>query len=437
MQAWDAFMRDLESKIGKKAVEKWLKPLKIVRFDACNLYLRAENTFQIHWFEEHIRKIAAKSFLNNNSHPIKIHFEFPSKKPKAKIAAESSVHIPLEMSSEPLNPAQTFSNFLFEENNRVTLELCKRLAPGSFNPLFLYGPPGSGKTHLLMACANRLQKTGLKVFFVHTETFTEHVVKAIRGSEMQTFRTIYRNQDVLVLDDVHYLANRLSTQEELFHTFNALHTSGKQIILSGPDVPTQLEGVEPRLISRFEWGIILKLIPLPPKKFGKVLKNKAHLHRFTLSDEIITFIMENFSSSSHAMMRALEALMLRHRSNSTLTLDEAFIHLNDLLQEERKKKLTEQKIIAATSTYYGMRIQDILGKSQARECVLPRKIAMFLCRKKLRMPYERIGKIFGRDHSTAIASIRQIEKNKGTEEIDAALKEIEQFLNNPKLGIRS
>lgn len=429
MQAWDAFLRDLESKIGKEAVEKWLKPLKIIRFDACNLYLEAENAFQVHWFEEHIRKIAAKSFLNNNARPIKIHFSplYP-KKSKTKKISEISVHVPLELNSEPLDSGQTFSNFLFEENNRVTVDFCKCLAPGSFNPLFLYGPPGSGKSHLLMACANRLQKTGLKVFFVHTETFTEHVVQAIRGFGMQTFRTIYRNQDVLVLDDVHYLANRLATQEELFHTFNELHTSGKQIILSGPDVPTQLEGIEPRLISRFEWGIILKLEPLPPKKFSKVLKNKAHLHRFGLSDAIITFILETFSSSSHAMMRALEALMLRYRSDSPLSIDEASVLLKDLIQEEEKKKLTDQKIIAATSTYYGMRIQDILGKSQARECVLPRKIAMFLCRNKLGLPYERIGKIFERDHSTVMASIRQVEKNKGTDEIDAALKEIDTYL---------
>lgn len=428
MQAWDAFLRDLELKVGKEAVEKWLRPLKIIRFDACNLYLEAENSFQIHWFEEHIRKHAVTSFLNNNSHPIKVHFH-SSKGKKTEQKEPKGGHSPsLELNSDPLDPGQTFSNFLFEENNRITIELCKCLAPGSYNPLFLSGPPGSGKTHLLMACANRLKKAGLNVFFVHTEKFTEHVVKAIRNSEMQAFRSIYRNQDVLILDDVHYLANRLATQEELFHTFNALHTSGKQIILSGLQTPSQIEGIEPRLTSRFEWGIVLELYPLTSKKFSKVLKNKAHLHRYPVSDSVINYILENFSSSTHAMMRSLEALMLRHRSNTTLSLEDAKELLSDLAKEEEKKKLTDQKIITATSTYYGIRIQDILGKSQARECAIPRKIAMYLCRKKLRLAYATIGKIFERDHSTVMTSIKQIEEGSGIEEIDAALKEIEEVL---------
>lgn len=426
MQAWESFLSDLEQKIGKKAVDQWLRPLHIIRFDACNLYLKAENTFQIAWFEEHIRKIATTSFKNNNAHPIKIHFLRNTGKEEKKKGETPSLN--LTFSSSPFDATQTFSSFLYEEKNQMTVEFCKRLAPGSFNPLFLFGPPGCGKTHLLMACANKLHKSGLSVFFVHAETFTEHVVKAIRNSEMQNFRNIYRNQDVLIIDDVHYLAYRQATQEELFHTFNALHTQGKQIILSGLTTPSLIEGIEPRLTSRFEWGISLELHPLSKKKFARVLRNRAHLHHFPLTDLLISFLLDAFSSSTHAIMRSLEALMLRQKTQDPLSPEQAAHLLSDLLEEEKKQKLTEQKILTVTSTYFGIRREDILGKSQSRECVLPRKLAMYLCRKKLNLSYANIGKIFSRDHSTAMASISYIEKNSGAEEIHAALEEINRFL---------
>lgn len=430
MQAWDEFLAHLEQKVGKPAVEKWLRPLKVARFDACNLYLEAENTFQVAWFEEHIRKYAKEHFHNKNAHPIKVHFltQLHSKKRKNTAKQTHFSLSPLELSSIPIDPTQTFSNFLYEEKNAVTVELCKRLVPGTFNPLFLFGPPGSGKSHLLMACANRLKKAGLRTFFVNAETFTEHVVKAIRNSQMQNFRDIYRNQDVLILDDTHFLAHRLATQEEFFHTFNTLHMEGKQLILSGNQPPHQMEGIEPRLTSRFEWGIVLEVSPLSKKKFAQVLKNRAHLHRFALSDAMVTFLLKHFYSSTHSMMRALEALFLRHRSPSAISLEEATFLLSDLLQEEEKLKLTYQKILSKTASYYGIRVEDILSKSQSREYVTPRKLAMYLCRKQLDLSYISIGKIFKRDHSTVITSIRDVEKNSSADELHIALSEIETSL---------
>jgi len=425
MKLWDDFLSDIEKKLSKSAVDKWLRPIKVTRFDACNLYLDAESSFQIAWFEEHVRDYAKKNFCNNNAHPIKIHFSKQAKQ-KTKKKVEDPPLPPLEIESTPINSSQTFSNFLFDQKNSLTVEFCKTLSPGAFNPLFLYGAPGAGKTHLLNACANKWKNAGLNVFYVHAETFTEHVVKAIRSSQMQKFRGIYRTQDVLIIDDIHCLARRSATQEELFHTFNTLHTSNRQIVLTSHLLPSQMEEIEPRLISRFEWGIVLEIASLSPEKMKQALKNKANLHHFSLSDPVAQLLQSRFSQKTNTLMRALDALFLRHKGTNPITLNEAEILLADLLRAEEEQKLSPEKILSATSAYFGIRKSDILGKSRARECTVPRKIAMFLCRKNLKLPYLTIGKFFGRDHSTVMTSINQIEKKSGANEISAALEEIKK-----------
>lgn len=409
MQAWDAFLRDLEQTMGKEVVEKWLRPLKVSDFDACNLYLEAESSFQVAWFDEHIRKLAQEKLCNNNAHPIKIHFLHQKEGKKKK---EKEVAAPLiEIGPDGLDSSSTFSNFLFGEQNALIVDLFKKTTFEGFNPIFLYGAAGVGKTHLLMACAQKLREQNLSVFYVHAESFTEHVVKAIRSSQMDTFRKIYRNQDVLIVDDVHHFARKGATQEEFFHTFNALHTKGKQILLSSSHPPSQLEDIEPRLISRFEWGILLKLQPLPLVEMAKVLQNRARLHHFSLSDPVCAFLINTYTTSTKSMMRALEALMLRHRGQTTLSLQEAEILLRDLTATEQKLQLTPDKIVDAVASYFGICSSDILGKSQSKECTLPRKIAMYLCRQKLEMSYLAIGRFFLRDHSTVMASIKQVDQD--------------------------
>ncbi len=426
MEAWDAFLCDLEKEMGKETVERWLRTLKILQFDACNLYLEAQNSFQIAWFEEHVRKKATASLHNNNAHPIKVHFSYTPKKGKKRL--EEPPPPALQIDADEIDPTQTFSNFIHDEPNALTVQFLQELSPGAYNPIFLCGPAGIGKTHLLMACANKLQAEGLSVFYVHAETFTEHVVKAIRNSHMHAFRQVYRNQDVLLIDDVHHFARKNATQEELFHTFNTLHTAGKQIILTSHLAPSQITEVEPRLISRFEWGIVLPIKPLSKDKMGEVLENRARLYHFPLPDSVKEFLIKAFSTSSKSMMRALEALMMRHRHSSTISLEAAEHLLEDLLKVETHTKVTPEKILSATAAYFGIHQNEILGKSQSKECAFPRKLSMFLCRKKLKLPYLTIGKIFGRDHSTVMANIRQVEQKSTSEEFESALKEIETIL---------
>lgn len=429
MEAWNAFLRSLESRFGEQPIRKWVRPLKIVNYDACNLYLEAENSFQAAWFEEHIRPLLKKEFFNNNARPIQVHLEQKAKLKRK--AAQQAASMPMhEIKPDLIDSAMTFSNFIFDNQNEMTVDFLRNLSPGAFNPLFLWGQKGIGKSHLLHAVANKLQAQGLSVFYVHCETFTQHVVEAIRVSQMRSFREIYRNQDVLIVDDIHLLARRNATQEEFFHTFNTLHTSGKQILLCSHLLPSQMVDIEPRLISRFEWGIVLDLLPLSPHKMELVLKNKARLHHFPLNDDVAQFLISSFSTSPKSMMRGLEALMLRHRSESELQLELAEHLLEDLLEQEKKATLSPEKIVSIAAEYFGIRTEDIMGRSQAKECANPRKLAMYLCRKHLSLSYQSIGRYFDRDHSTVMTAVQQIQKKSGSDEIEAALIDLETAIKS-------
>jgi chromosomal replication initiator protein len=407
MLAWDEFLTQLEQDFGREIINQWVKPLRVVKFDAANLYLEAESSFQVHWFEEHIRPRLKKGFANNNLRPIVVHLQAAREK-MAQKPAPGARSLAFEIKQDLLEIDFIFEHFLPSENNLIPYRLLKELdspslALGTFNPLFIYGPHHSGKTHLLMAAAKTLQQKK-KVFFVKAETFTEHVVQAIRSGSMQSFRQTYRDIDVLIIDDVHIFARKNATQEEFFHTFNTLHTSGKQIILSANTAPSQLNEIEPRLISRFEWGLSAGLEPAPQKK--QILELKAQLWHLSIHPEVFDFLLEEIPSQP---IEALQALALR--------VDQAPIDpsiarqiLKDFLSREQELTITPQYIIQKISEHFGIKSEDILGKSQMREFALPRQIAMYSCREKLKMPFQAIGELFGRDHSTVMSSVKQIQK---------------------------
>lgn len=428
MEAWNAFLRNLENQFGSQSIRKWLWPLEVVNYDSCNIYLSAENSFQIAWFEEHIRPLVSKELFNNNSRPIKVHLLQQNKR-KKKPQHQVSSSLNFEIKSDFIDPMMTFSNFIYDEKTKLTSKFLQNLTSDTFNPIFLWGDLGVGKTHLLHAVANQLSSQNLSVFYIHCETFTQHVVEAIRTSQMQAFRNIYRSLDVLIIDDIHLFARRSATQEEFFHTFNALHTAGKQVIFCSHLLPSQMKDIEPRLISRFEWGIILDLLPLNASKMKLVLKNKADVHNFALNDEIIEFLIFKFSPKPKSILCALEALMLRHHSKQKVTLPIAENLLKDLVFKQNESVLNPEKIVFLSATYFGIRSEDIMGKSQAKECATPRKLAMYLCRKHLSLSYKSIGRFFQRDHSTVMTSIKQVQNN-ASNEIEAALNELEKTVKS-------
>lgn len=420
MQAWEEFLNKQDGRLGKQTVDKWLRSLKVVHFDSANLYLEASEAFQLSWFEEHIRPILKSQFTNNNFRTIKVHLsvaENPSQKPIKKEKSKTQIFF----NPDKLDPHATLENFVPDQNTLVTYQLLSELVSTNqttFNPIYIWGGPGTGKTHLLMGLAHALQKRKLNPLYVRTETFTEHVVHAIRNSEMQKFRKTYRNPDVLLIDDVHLLARKDATQEEFFHTFNTLHTTHRQIILTSQHPPSLLTDIEPRLISRFEWGISLHLEKLSPTALKEVLQRRCDYLHFLLSEEVQSFLVDTFPNSQ-GLHRALEALILRihlledasfQRQPNLLDVKLAAKLIKDLIDEEQRNVLTPQKIIYTVSAHYGIKDEDILGKSHTQECVVPRQLAMYLCRTELKLPFMAIGRIFSRDHSTVMTSVKAIQE---------------------------
>lgn len=414
MKAWDEFLQKMEMKLGKQTIDQWVRSIQIKQFDARNLYLESSDPLQINWFEEHIRPSLKNGLFNNNGRSIQVHIN------KANKSIEDSEKSTYTIVQDRLDPELTFENFLTTPENMVAYKLL--MEPNvSFNPIFLYGPQHCGKTHLLTSAAHLYQSRGLKVFFVRAETFTSHVVQAIRLGAMDQFRSIYREIDVLIVDDVSFLAKKFATQEEFFHTFNVLHTKGKQIVLSSTLPPSKLPEIEQRLLSRFEWGISLSLGSPPPIE---ILAKKATLWNLSYSKELLSYLAEEFPEDP---LLAIQALRLRTKGMSSLTPEKASQFLQDLLAKRRANKATPEKILSNTASHFGIRVEDILGKSHKKEFAYPRQIAMYFCRTKLQLPYQKIGAIFGRDHSTVMASIRQIQasmENSGSVEND--VRHIEQ-----------
>lgn len=447
MHAWDKFIASQELELGKETVQKWLKTLKILRYDACNLYLEAQDAFQAMWFEEHIRQSIQLKLFNNNNKRIKVHLSVANAADKTKNSRskkEKQTEAPkstFDLQFDEIDPYCCFSNFVVTNGNELTYKVFSQLAGyhpdkaggmsapelGAFNPIYLHGASGIGKTHLLMATAHLLRQKGIKVLFSRAQTFTDHVVSAIRAGEMSLFRQAYRNSDVLIVDDIHVFSRKGATQEEFFHTFNTLHVAGKQIILSANCAPGDLQHIEPRLISRFEWGIVLGLEPPSPEELSKILQQKATAMDYPIHPKVMEFLLDSFGSCK-SINRALEALILRtHLNGDTnqsihhqLTVPMARQILSDLIHEEQQSALTPTRIIQGVAEHFGIKPEDILGKAQTRDCVLPRQISMHLLRHQLKLSFVKIGDLFEKDHSTVMSSVKLIQKGIETDDKEIA-----------------
>lgn len=431
MEAWNQFLTGQESELGKETVLKWLHPLKIIRFDACNLYLEAKDSFQINWFEEHIRPKIIVQLLNNNKKRIKVHLSLAK---EAAISDETLIRqktkqleVQHELIFDTIDPHLCFEEYIDPKENPIPFKLLSQLdlKQVTFNPIYLYGESGRGKTHLLMATAQRLRQQGLKVLYVRADTFTEHVVAAIRAGEMSAFRQAYRCADVLLVDDVQIFARKAATQEEFFHTFNTLHLAGRQIILAANCAPQELSNIEPRLISRFEWGVVLPLTDLSKEEKIAMLETKAKALKSPLPSKMTNFLLETFKSTK-SIVKALQAFILRthlnkeygHLTHAKISIAETKVLLNDLIIEEQKNKLNASVILQHVAEYFGLLPEDLTGKAQSRDRVLPRQLAMYLFRKELQLSFTKIGEFFCKDHSTVMSSVKNIQKAIDNAELD-------------------
>lgn len=332
-----------------------------------------------------------------------------------------------------LNPRYTFDTFVIGNSNRLAHAASVAVAESpakAYNPLFIYGGVGLGKTHLMHAIGHYAlnQNKKAKVVYVSSETFTNELINSIRDDRNAEFRSKYRNIDILLVDDIQFIAGKERTQEEFFHTFNSLYEANKQIIISSDRPPKEIPTLEDRLRSRFEWGLIADIQPPDLETRIAILKKKAKLENLTIPDDVMLYIAKKIQSN----IRELEGALIRIVAYSSLTNREinedlASEALKDIISNSRPKFITADLIKEKVSEFFNMKIEDFNAKKRTKSIVYPRQIAMYLCREMTDLSLPRIGEEFGRDHTTIMHAYDKIYSDM---EIDPELKNILNELKN-------
>ena len=346
-----------------------------------------------------------------------------------------------------LNPKYTFDTFVVGSNNNFAhaASLAVAESPGEvYNPLFLYGDVGLGKTHLMHSIAHFIlnKNAKKKVLYVTSETFTNELIEALKKgktadneSAMALFRDKYRNNDVLLIDDIQFIIGKESTQEEFFHTFNHLHTSGKQIIISSDKPPRDIETLEARLRTRFEWGLIADISAPDYETRMAILRKKIeldHLEKYNIPEDVLKYIADNIKSNIRELEGALNKLLAYGNLVKTeITMDIAVKELQNIITPDKPKEITPQLIIEAVSEHCQISLEQMISKNRSNDIVRPRQIAMYLCKDMTNIPLDSIGALLGgRDHSTIIHGIRKItEEYKSNENTRILINTIKKKIN--------
>ena len=330
----------------------------------------------------------------------------------------------------------TFDNFIVGESNNFAHAACIAVANSpvtKFNPLFIYGPSGLGKTHLLYAVTNELKRRnpGTKIIYKNGEDFTNELIASITSGSTTKFRDRYRNADVLLIDDIQFIAGRESTQEEFFHTFNALHAAHKQIILTSDRPPKDIKTLEERLRTRFEWGLIADIQPPSLELRTAIILKKAEFYELDLAPEIIEYLSLKLQDNIRQIEGAIKKIAaISLLTNTPVTLDMCKRSIADFLSEEVPLSVTLDRIFGVVSKKYNVSVDEIKGKRRNDNIANARHICIYLIRNMTEMSLSAIGELFSRDHTTIISSIKKVERDIGTyknmdEEIRALMNEIE------------
>ena len=338
-----------------------------------------------------------------------------------------------------LNPNYTFETFVVGSNNRFaqTASLAVAESPGeAYNPLYIYGGPGLGKTHLMHAIGNFIlqQDPTKKILYVTSEEFLNEVIDSIRNSNnsssMTKFRDKYRTVDVLMIDDIQFIIGKESTQEEFFHTFNALHSSGKQIVLTSDRPPKDMETLEARIKSRFEWGLMADIgIPDYETRMA-ILRKKVSKENINIDDDILNYIAENVTSNIRELEGALNKLVAYNNLQGEVTMEIAVKELQNIITPDKPREITPQLIIEVVAEHYNITVDQMESKNRSNPIAKPRQIAMYLCKEMTQTPLEAIGSFLGgRDHSTIIHGANKIAEEYNTnselhQQIDTIKKKI-------------
>lgn len=421
---WDGILQTIrqENDLSNVAFKTWLLPLKVFRIEDHVLKITAPFEQAATYVENKYKTFlyVAVAEAMGEEYEIKIITEDKASRETAYVppAKKMPAPVPVDDQKTNLNPKYTFDTFVIGSNNRFAHAASVAVAesPGKeYNPLFLYGGVGLGKTHLMHSVAHYiLQKDPTKkVLYVTSEVFTNELIDSIRNgnnTSMTKFREKYRNIDVLLIDDVQFIIGKESTQEEFFHTFNALHSANKQIIISSDRPPKDMETLEARLQSRFEWGLIADISSPDYETRMAILRKKEELDGYNIDDEVIRYIATNIKSNIRELEGALNKLVaLSNLENREITISMAEEVLKDIISPNSKREVTPQVILDVVAEHYGVSSNDIIGGKRNSEIVVPRQIVMYLCREITDTSYKAIGILLGnRDHSTIISGDNKV-----------------------------
>ena len=425
-EKWDEILEYMRADLDMTSLsfETWIKPLKIHNVEKNTLRILVEMDGAVEYLEKKYKVYLQGAIIDVVNQGYEIEFVTKQQIETEDFAKKESSNLMNEtIERANLNKKYTFDTFVVGSNNKFAHAASLAVAdkPGQiYNPLFLYGGVGLGKTHLMHSIAHSIlakDKTK-KVLYVTSETFTYELIEAIRGNNNTTindFREKYRNIDVLLIDDIQFIIGKESTQEEFFHTFNTLHGANKQIILSSDRPPKDIETLEARLRSRFEWGLIADISAPDYETRMAILRKKEETDGYKFNDDVIQFIASNVKSNIRELEGALNKLIaysnLERKDIKAITVEIAGEVLRDILLPDEKREVTPELIIQTVAEHYGITMADIAGNKRNNEIVIPRQIAMYLCRKMTDASLKSIGSLLGkRDHTTIINGQKKIEE---------------------------
>lgn len=409
---WEKALKVLEKKINKNSFDTWLGPLKPLGYHDNTIIIEVPNNFSRGWLNERYAPILKNVFQDMTKQDISIQFFLSSEITEMQ---NNIFQKPTEsFQSSPLNPKYTFDTFIVGNSNRFTHAACLAVseAPAkSYNPLFIYGGVGLGKTHLMHAIGQHIMEHSSmpKVFYVTSEKFTNELINSIRDDKTVGFRNKYRGMDILLVDDIQFLAGKERTQEEFFHTFNTLYEANKQIIISSDRPPREIPTLEDRLRSRFEWGLITDIQPPDLETRIAILRKKSQLENLTVPDDTIVFIANRIQSNIRILEGALNRVIACSSLNGKeINPEMAADVLKDILPN-RPRPITIQLIQEVVADFYNLKVEDFKSKKRNRSISFPRQIAMYLSRELTDSSLPQIGNSFGgRDHTTVIHANERI-----------------------------
>ncbi len=427
---WEEAQKGLKARLGDTIFATWIAPLKFSAQDNHNIHLEAPDQFFKDWVEKHYLGLIQETLKLQGLDNLLVKLVVSSSQKDLSIPSAGEINLKntLPTSSVNLNSRYTFDNFVIGPSNRHAhaYSLAVANSPAkTYNPLFIYGGVGLGKTHLIQAICHQIKNNnpaGVKICYVSSEKFTNELIDAIAHRSTAAFRQKYRSLDVLVIDDIHFIAGKESTQEEFFHTFNTLYDAHKQIVFSSDRPPKEITNLQERLVSRFGWGLATDIQPPDLETRVAILKKKIEREPVTIPDDVIFFIAQLIKTN----IRELEGALIRTIAYSLLEESPVNLQLTrevlkDLLKEPTKL-ITVDFIQRCVAEEFGVSLQDLKNKRRNKQIVLPRQIAMYLSRELTDLSLPEIGELFGgKDHTTVLHSYNKIK---------------EEFHRNPELKDR-